>query len=140
MLLIWTALHFTIVEKEWWMCGCVFLSGENNFLCFLSSIWYAQSCIFNRSLLSVQAELFTQFTMLNKEASSIKSLQLQSLVLLVYRLREWKKTVVPILTLAIRQLLLIANWKICHSKRLFDICYGGMTQSIEEHSHLSHCF
>ena len=140
MLLIWTALHFRIVEKEWWMCGCVFLSGENNFLCLLSSIWYAQSCIFNRSLLSVQAELFTQFTMLNKEASSIKSLQLQSLVLLVYRLREWKKTVVPILTLAIRQLLLIANWKICHSKRLFDIYYGGMTQSIEEHYRLSHCF
>ena len=51
-----------------------------------------------------------------------------------------KKTVVPILTLAVRQLLLIANWKIGHSKRLFDVYYGGMTQSIEEHSRLSHCF
>ena len=36
--------------------------------------WYAQSCIFNRSLLSVEAEVFTQFTMLNKEVSSAKSL------------------------------------------------------------------
>ena len=38
------------------------------------------------------------------------------------------------------QLLLIANWKIDHSKQLFDVYYGGMTQSIEEYSHLFHCF
>ena len=47
---------------------------------------------------------------------------------------------VPILTLAVRQLLLIANWKIGHLKRLFDVYYGGMTQSIEEHYRLSHCY
>ena len=35
---IWTKLNFRIVEKEWWMCGCVFLFGENNFLCLFSSI------------------------------------------------------------------------------------------------------
>ena len=32
MLLIWTELNFRAVEKEWWIPGCVFLFGENNFL------------------------------------------------------------------------------------------------------------
>ena len=47
--------------------------------------WYGQSIIFNRSLLSVEAEVFTQFTMLNKEVPSAKSLTLE-FVLLVDRL------------------------------------------------------
>ena len=47
---------------------------------------------------------------------------------------------VPILTLAVRELLLIANWKIGHSKRLFDVYYEGITQSVEEHCRLFHCF
>ena len=36
--------------------------------------WYALLCFFNRSLLSVEAEVFMQFTMLDKEVSSAKSL------------------------------------------------------------------
>ena len=50
-------------------CASLVRSGLNDIL-----HWYAQSCIFNRSLLSVEAEVFTQFTMLNKEVSSAKSL------------------------------------------------------------------
>ena len=38
ILLIWTKLNFRIVEKEWWICSCVSLSGENIFLCLFSSI------------------------------------------------------------------------------------------------------
>ena len=81
MLLILIELNFRTVEKEWWIDGCIFLSGENNFLCLSSSfglndisLCYAQPCIFTRSLLSVEIETFTQFTMLNKEVSSFKSL------------------------------------------------------------------
>ena len=50
-------------------CACLVRSGLNDII-----HWYVQSCIFNRSLLSVEAEEFTQFTMLNKEVSSAKSL------------------------------------------------------------------
>ena len=50
-------------------CACLVRSGLNDIF-----HWYAQSCIFNRSLLSVEAEVFTQFTMLNKEVSSAESL------------------------------------------------------------------
>ena len=32
-----------------------------------------------------------------------------------------------------------SNWKTT-GKRLFDVYCGGMTQSIEDHSRLSHCF
>ena len=39
--------------------------------------WYGQSIFFNRSLLSTKAEVLTQFTMLNKEVSSAKSLTLE---------------------------------------------------------------
>ena len=60
--------------------GCVFHSRENNFLCLLSSIWiewqFPFACLvlyFNKLLLSVEAETFTQFTMLNKEVSSATS-------------------------------------------------------------------
>ena len=81
MLLILTELNFRIVEKEWWIDGCIFLSAENNFLCLSSSVGlndifhcYAQPCIFTRSLLSVEIETFTKFKMLNKEVSSFKSL------------------------------------------------------------------
>ena len=44
--------------------------------CRLSDIlhWYAQSHIFISSLLSVNAEVFIQFTMLNKVVSLVKSL------------------------------------------------------------------
>ena len=79
MLLILTELNFRIVEKEWWIGGCIFLSGENNFLCLSSSIglnnsfhWYDQPCIFTRLLLS--AITITQLTMLNKEILSFKIL------------------------------------------------------------------
>ena len=105
-------------------CACLVRSALNGIF-----HWYAQSCIFNRSLLSVEAEVFTLFTMLNKELSSAKSLSSELMVI-----------VIPILILAVRQLLLKVNWKIDHSKRLFDVCYEGMTQSNEEHSRLSHCF
>ena len=54
------------------MIICYLLSGLNDIF-----HWHAQSCIFNRSLLSVEAEVFTQFTMLNKEVSSAKSLTLE---------------------------------------------------------------
>ena len=81
MLVILTELNFRTVEKEWWIDCCIFLSGENNFLCLSSSVGlndislcYAQPCIFTRSLLSVEIETFTQFTMLNKEIASFKSL------------------------------------------------------------------
>ena len=39
--------------------------------------WYAQSCNFNRSLLIVETDVFIQFTILNKELSSAKSLILE---------------------------------------------------------------
>ena len=50
-------------------CTCLALSG-------LSGIfhWYAQSSIFNESLLSIQAEAFEQLTIENKVVSSAKSL------------------------------------------------------------------
>ena len=41
------------------------------------------------------------------------------------------KTRVPILILVARQLLLIANWKIGHSKRLFDVYYGEMNHQLK---------
>ena len=59
---------FFLLEK---IVSCAYLarSGLNDsFHC------YVQSCIFNRSLSSVEAEVFTQFTMLNKEVPSTKSL------------------------------------------------------------------
>ena len=49
-------------------CACLVRSGLNEIF-----HWYSQSCFFNRSLLSVEGEAFTQFTMLNKEVSSAKS-------------------------------------------------------------------
>ena len=51
-----------------------------------------------------------------------------------------EKAVAPILPLAVCQLIVIANWKIGHSKQLFNVYYGGMIQSIEEHSRIFHCF
>ena len=48
-------------------CACLVWSGLNDIF-----QWYAQSCIFNRSLWS--AEVFTQLTMLKKEVSSAKNL------------------------------------------------------------------
>ena len=84
MPLIWTKKNFRTFGKEWWMCSCVSLSRENIFFAYLvwSGLnhifhWYAQSIIFNRWLLSAEAEVFTQFTMLNKEVSSAKSLTLE---------------------------------------------------------------
>ena len=62
------ALAFFFLEKII-SCACLVRSGLNDIF-----HWYSQSCIFNRSLLSVEAEVFTQFTMLNKEVSSAKSL------------------------------------------------------------------
>ena len=50
-------------------CSCLVRSGLNDIV-----HWYTQSFIFNRSQLSVEAELFTQFTRLNKEVSSAKIL------------------------------------------------------------------
>ena len=49
-------------------CVCLVRYGLNEI-----SHWYAQSCIFNRSLLVVETEVCTQFTTLNKEVSSAKS-------------------------------------------------------------------
>ena len=43
-------------------CACLVRSGLNDIF-----HWYAQSCIFNRSLLSIEVGVFTQFAMLNKE-------------------------------------------------------------------------
>ena len=59
---------FQNCPKKWWMCGCFFFFLEKITSCAclvwsgLNDIfhWYAQSCIFNRSLLSVAAESFTQ--------------------------------------------------------------------------------
>ena len=34
----------------------------------------------------------------------------------------------------------LKNWPFKTSKRLFDVYYGEMTQSIEEHFRLPHCF
>ena len=50
-------------------CASLVRSGLNDIF-----HWYAQFRIFNRSLLSVEAEVFLQFTILNKEVSSAKSL------------------------------------------------------------------
>ena len=68
------------------MCSFVSLSGEIFFFFFACLVrsglndifhWYGQSIIFNRSLLSAEAEVLTQFIMLNKELSSSKSLTLE---------------------------------------------------------------
>ena len=59
---------FFFLEKKI-SCACLVRSGLNYIF-----HWYAESCIFNRSLLSVEAEVFTQFTMLHREVSSAKSL------------------------------------------------------------------
>ena len=50
-------------------CACLVRSGLNE-----TFHWYDQSCIFNRTLLSVAADVLTEFTMLSKEVSSAKSL------------------------------------------------------------------
>ena len=81
MLLIRNELNFRIIEKSG---GCVvaffFLEKISSCVCLVLSglndiyYWYAQFCIFNRSLINAEAEVFTQFTMLNKEVSSAKSL------------------------------------------------------------------
>ena len=55
---------FFFLEKRF-SCACLVRSGLNDIF-----HWYAQPCIFDRSLLSVEPEVFTQFTMLNKEVSS----------------------------------------------------------------------
>ena len=49
-------------------CVCLVRYGLNEIF-----HWYAQPCIFNRSLLIVETEVCTQFTTLNKEVSSAKS-------------------------------------------------------------------
>ena len=50
-------------------CACLVWFGSNDIF-----HWYAPSCIFNRSLLTVEAEMFTHLTVLNKEVSSAKNL------------------------------------------------------------------
>ena len=53
-------------------CACLAQSGlYDNFH------WYVCSSISNRSLLSVAVETFTQFTMINKEVSSVKNSTLE---------------------------------------------------------------
>ena len=61
-------LNFRIIEKEWWMCDYVFfLEKIISCACLVRSglndifHWYAQSCFFNRSLLSVEAEVYTVY-------------------------------------------------------------------------------
>ena len=51
------------------ICACLVRSGLNDIF-----HWYAWSCILDRLLLSVVAEVLTQFSMLNKQVSSAKSL------------------------------------------------------------------
>ena len=85
-------------------CACLVRSGLNGIL-----NWYAKSCIFNWSLFSAEVEVFTQFTMLNKEVSSAKSFT-SEFSPSDRSLYKWEKTVVPILTLVVRQLLFISNW------------------------------
>ena len=55
---------FFFLEKKI-SCACLVRSGLNDVF-----HWSAQSCIFSRSILSVEAEVFTQFAILNKEVSS----------------------------------------------------------------------
>ena len=50
-------------------CACLVRCGLNDIF-----HWYGQSCIFIRSLLSAEAEVVTQFTMLNKKVLSAESL------------------------------------------------------------------
>ena len=59
MLLTWTKLNFILIEKEWWMSGFVFLSGEkSSCACLVRSglndifHWHDRYCIFNRSVLT----------------------------------------------------------------------------------------
>lgn len=62
---------FFVLKK---IASCLFLVRSG-----LSYIfhWYAQPCVFNRSVLSVEAEVFTEFTMLNKTVSSAKNVTLE---------------------------------------------------------------
>ena len=84
MILTWTVLDIGNVEKKWWILGFTCIYRDNNPCIYLLwfefkdiSHWYAQSCIFNRSLLSVKAEAFIQFTVLNKEVSAVRSLTIE---------------------------------------------------------------
>ena len=81
MLLSWNELNLRIVEKNGGcMVAFIFLEKITSCACLVWSelndifFWYAQSCVFNRLLLSVKAEVFTQFTMVDKEVLSAKGL------------------------------------------------------------------
>ena len=92
-------VEFSFLEKII-SCACLVQSGLNDVF-----HWYALFCIFNRSLLSVEAEVFTQFTMLNKKVSSAKTLTLEFSPLLIDCLHKSERTVAPVLTLAVRQIV-----------------------------------
>ena len=118
---------FFFLEKKI-SCACLVRSGLNDVF-----HWCAQSCTFSRSLLSVEAEVFTQFAILNKEVSSAQNLNSEfspSGRLFILMGKNSGPNTDPCGTPAL----------IGYSKWLVDIYYGGMTWSIEEHSRLSHCF
>ena len=101
--------------------------------------WYAQSCIFNRSVTSVEVEVFTQFKMQNKESSSGKSLisEFSPTCRLFIKMRKNRGlNADPCSTPS----LIDCQLKNRPSKRQFDVYYGGMTLSIEEHFRLFNCF
>ena len=50
-------------------CACLAWLGLNDIF-----DWYAESCVFNRSLVSVETEAFMQFTVIIKKVSPEKSL------------------------------------------------------------------
>ena len=80
----------------------------------------------------VKAEMFAQFTMVNKEVSSAKSLN--SEFSSCGRSFRYKRTTgVP--EVIVGPPALITNWKIGNSNStLFGVYYGGITQLTEEHS------
>ena len=71
-----------IVEVKRWMSNLISFSRKYNLLRLFSLAWIerhlslCQSCIFDKSLLSTEAEAFAQLTIENKEISSAKSLTL----------------------------------------------------------------
>ena len=102
-------------------CACLVRSGLNDIF-----HWYAQSCIFNRSLLSVEAEVFTQSAMLNKEVSSAKGLTSEfdpSSRSFIEMMKNSGPNTDPCGTAALNY----SQLEVDHSKRLVDICYGEVT-------------
>ena len=126
------AVAFFLLEKIV-SCVCLVQSGLNDISFGMPNIVFL---IDHYWVLKLKC---TRFTTLNKEESSENSLTSEfspcgrSFI-------QMRKKGILVLILASCRLLLIADWKIDHTKWLFDVHYGWMTQLVKEHSRLLDSF